>query len=265
MDQYEEATTADKVKVSVKVMTHTQIPPLRATIALDDILKQVLSANLDTIIEILNRKNIVVWPININDVKLYVLKDFEARYKDLIWASQLGYTNVIALFFNINYSIKLFRERDLYRIVAGFLVHDAYEGVLKLTFPDIESEVKIHDHELGVVGVADLVSNNYVIEIKLGKGSKRHELQLAAYMKALKKYKGYLVYPDNVVEIEYTNSLVQKLVKAVAYLKRLRNIVLNHDLRYIASKFTHSYIKFKQIYGVEPEKLVKVLEKEGFI
>jgi hypothetical protein len=220
---------------------------------------------LNDLIGLLNLRGVIVWPLHINGEKVFVSKDFETGHRGLIWASQLGHANAVTLFFNVNYSIKVYREEDLYRIAAGFLAHDAYEGILKLTLPRVEGEVKVYDNELRIVGVADLVLDDNVVEVKLSRKYRSHRLQLAAYMRALKVSRGYLVYPNDVVEVEHDEGLSQELVKAVEGLDRLRRIVLNHDLDYIVSKFTHSYVRFKQTYGVEPKELAEVLRGEGFI
>lgn len=246
-------------------MLHSPIAPLNSVISLKEIAKQVQSMDVNELIRLLNLKDVIVWPLRMDSEEIFVSKDFETKQRNLIWASQLSNINVVNLFFNVRHAIKLYREKDLYKIALGFLAHEAYEGILKLALPEVESEVKVYDRDLGVVGVADLVLKNYVIEVKSGKRSKKHELQIAVYMKALGKSKGYIVYPHEVVEVEYTQGLAQELERAVNDLKRLRKIILNNDLNYITSKFVRSYEKFKELYKVEPKRLEEVLKKEGFL
>jgi len=249
----------------VKPMSQAPVMPLNNVVALHDIAKRIQSMNLNELIKLLNLKDVIVWPLQVGSRELFISKDFETRHRDLIWASQLGHTNAVNLFFNVRHAVKLYREKDLYKIALGFLVHEAYEGILKLALPEVESEVKVYDRDLGVVGVADLVSEDYVVEVKSGKRSKKHELQMAVYMKALGKNKGYIVYPHEVVEVEYAQGLVQELKRAVNDLKRLRKIILNSDLNYITSKFVRSYENFKELYKVEPKRLEEILKNEGFL
>jgi len=246
-------------------MSHSIIKPLKEVMPLDEIQRKVQALSINDVFEILNSRGIVIWPIVVRGIELLIVKDFETRYRDRIWASNLVTPNAITLFFNINYGIKIYTLRGLYNIVRGILVHEAYENMLKLLYPEVETEVKVYDNELGIVGIADIVLDGYVIEIKSGKRLKGHTLQLVAYMKALKKMRGALVYPHKVVELWYTNDLEHQLLRTLDEVRKLQSFVINHDLDEVLKRYREHYKRFKARFSIEPKDLYKALEKEGFI
>jgi hypothetical protein len=203
--------------------------------------------------------------MTVNNRELFVVKDFETKYSNLVWASQLGYLDALTLFFNTRYSVKVFNESDLRNIMFGLVVHEVYQGALKLVYPNAESEVKVIDRELGLVGVADVVFDDSVVEIKTGQRSQRHLLQLVAYLRMLRKGKGYIVYEDEVIEISYSKELMEKLMKAVENAKRLKEVVSSHSIDDIVFMFRHSYERFVKRFHADPRDLIKALKKEGFI
>jgi CRISPR/Cas system-associated exonuclease Cas4 (RecB family) len=246
-------------------MTITVLPPLNRVIDVPSVRKHIQTLDLDGIINFLNTKGVIVWPITISNRELFVVKDFETRHSNFIWASQLGHLDPLALFFNTRYSIKVYNEDDLRNIMLGLVVHESYQGVLKLAYPDVESEVKVVDRELGLVGVADIVFGDSVAEIKTGRKSQQHLLQLAAYLRMLKRGKGYIVYENEVVEISYSKELEEKLMKALEDVKKLKEIVPSHSIDDIISMFRHSYGRFIGKFYVDPRDLIKVLRERDFI
>jgi len=246
-------------------MAITVLPPLNHVIDVSSVRKHIQTLDLDNVISFLNTKGIFVWPITINNRELFIAKDFETRHSTFIWASQLGYLDALTLFLNTKYSIKVFNENDLRNIMFGLTVHETYQGVLKLIYPDVESEVKIIDRELNLVGVADIVFSNGVAEIKTGRKSQQHLLQLAAYLRMLRKSKGYIVYEDEVIEVSYSKELEEKLMKAIEDAKKLKKVVSSHSIDDIISMFRHSYERFIRTFYVDPRDLIKVLRERGFI
>lgn len=237
-------------------------PPLKEVVNLKKISELVKTFTPSNVVTALLKKGIVVWPLPFRG--LYVSQDYETKHRDFVWASQLGLNDVITYFINLKYGVKLYREEDLYRILYGLLVHEAYEGILRLTMEEVEAEVKVYDLELRVVGVADLVINDAIIEIKSGKSSSRHRLQLTAYMKALNKQRGFLVYQGSVFEIVINSDILQELRDAVNRLRQLREELFSLSLEDVAKRYPRAFSKFQYRYGVELIELIKVLESKGF-
>jgi hypothetical protein len=237
--------------------------PLSEVLDINAIEEKVMLMNIDSLIDYLFTKGVIIWQLNVGGNTVFVSKDFETRHRGYVWASQLGQSDVLMLFFNVRHGIKLYSESDLRKIAFGYLVHEAYQGLLKLSMTDVESEVGAFDPDLGIAGVADLVTTDAVIEIKSGRKSRRHLLQLVAYLRILRKNKGYLVYQDNVVEIRYDENVEQTLLKAVEEARRLRSLVSSSSLNYIIEKFKHDYERFKQRFGIEPSELLEALKNKG--
>jgi hypothetical protein len=237
--------------------------PLNEVLDINAIEEKVMLMSIDSLIDYLFTKGVIIWQLNVGGNTVFVSKDFETRHRGYVWASQLGQSDVLMLFFNVRHGIKLYSESDLRKIAFGYLVHEAYQGLLKLSMTDIESEVGAFDPDLGIAGVADLVTTDAVIEIKSGRKSRRHLLQLAAYLRILRKNKGYLVYQDNVVEIQYDENVEQTLLKAVEEARRLRSLVSSSSLNYIIEKFKHDYERFKRRFGIEPSELLEALKNKG--
>jgi sigma54-dependent transcription regulator len=82
-------------------------------------------------------------------------------------------------------------------------------------------------------------------------------------LRILRKNKGYLIYQDNVVEIQYGENVEQMLLKAVEEVRRLRNFVSSSSLNDIIDKFKRDYERFRQRFGIEPLELLEVLKNEG--
>jgi CRISPR/Cas system-associated exonuclease Cas4 (RecB family) len=239
--------------------------PLKDVIDIDAIKRVMLSMSINDLIDYLLTKNIVIWTINVSGKKLFVAKDFEMQHKNYIGASQLGQRDILSFYFNIKHGVKLYNENDLYKIVFGFLVHEAYQGILMLSLMNVKNEVKVIDPDLGIVGIADFVSDDAVIEIKSGRKTKNHLLQLGAYLKALKKEKGYIIYQNDVIEVRYNDNLRQQLYDAVIKFKRLREFILMHDIKDIIARFKYESEKFRERFGVKPLELVEILRSRGFI
>jgi hypothetical protein len=237
--------------------------PLNEVLDINAIEEKVMLMSIDNLIDYLFTKGVIIWQLNVGGNTIFVSKDFETRHRGYVWASQLGQSDVLMLFFNVRHGIKLYSESDLRKIAFGYLVHEAYQGLLKLSMTDVESEVGAFDPDLGIAGIADLVTTDAVIEIKSGRKSRRHLLQLAAYLRILRKNKGYLVYQDNVVEIQYDENVEQTLLKAVEEARRLRSLVSSSSLNYIIEKFKHDYERFKRRFGIEPSELLEALKNKG--
>ena len=237
--------------------------PLNKVLDINTIEEKVMSMSIDSLVDYLFTKGVIVWQLNVGGNSVFVSKDFETRHRGYVWASQLGQSDVLMLFFNVKHGIKLYRESDLRKIAFGYLVHEAYQGLLKLSMADVESEVGAFDPDLGIAGVADLVTTDAVVEIKSGRKSRRHLLQLAAYLRILRKNKGYLVYQDNVMEIRYGENVERMLLKAVEEVRRLRNLVSSSSLNDIIDKFKRDYERFRQRFSIEPLELLKALKSKG--
>jgi CRISPR-associated exonuclease Cas4 len=123
-----------------------------------------------------------------------------------------------------------FREislADVYNPAAlqGSLIHESVEGILaKELNAQIEveasKEVKLEDNVYKVVGRADAVIGDTIIEIKTSKGDanipvKGHVQQLRIYMNLLNVFHGVLLYvtPDRVTEFHVDDKITDAELK----------------------------------------------------
>lgn len=246
-------------------MTCELARPLADVADLASIENRLNSMSLDDLLEVLESKHILVWPLRLSGKQIFITKDFESKHKGNVWASALGsVNNIITLYFNANFGVKIFLERELHNILWGLLVHEAYEGLLSLYFNDVRTEVGVHDNDLKLAGIADVVVPNCVLELKSGRRRPGHILQLAAYMKALGIRHGALVYQHDVKLVEYSDQLEQVLRNAVNSLHDKLRVVRTVSLDELMRRYNRDYEAFKSRIGVEPKELLEALMNEGF-
>ena len=184
------------------------VKPIRYYVDVDRISSSIQKLAIDEVLTYLGRYGIFVWKIAPN---IFVALDYETKHKDLYRASfvsiPLSEDFLLKSALEIAYGVKLYTEQDLRNILRGLVIHREYGNALGFLIP-CEFEVKIVDRSKGVVGIADIVCENYVIEIKTGSSLKRrHIYQLLMYMDLLRKPQGFLVYEDKVLEFSLDENL----------------------------------------------------------
>ena len=218
------------------------------------------------VLDILISYDIIAWPLRGHD-HIFVVKDFETtRTGNYIWSSHLITVNPISLYFNLKYNIKILTLNDLKNILYGIKIHEAYQYSLKmLKGEELEIEVRFVNRHLGVLGVADAVGKDYVIEIKSSKPKRGHVYQLLASMFSLNKTLGFIVYPNTVEKLVLSDSWYDILKKRLNSLRRIYSLVKSHDLQSLCTMFSRHEKCFVSKYKVHPIDLMKTLQKEGFI
>jgi len=157
---------------------------------------------------------------------LFVALDFETKHREFLRASMvsipLSDDLIIQTALELKYGVKLYTECDLRNILRGLILHEEYANAIKFLLP-CEREVKILDKSKKIVGVADLLCGDVVIEIKTGRKPKHiHAYQLAIYLDLTGKQQGFLVYPDAVLEIPLSEDILHR---AYQRLFKINNIV----------------------------------------
>jgi len=239
------------------------IKPLKYYMDINRLKKSVFSMPIEEVLNTLAHYDVLAW--NLKDKDIYLVQDPETRLKQYLRASNIASTSKCKLksAIELKFGIKLFREKDLRNILIGFLAHDIYEYYLSY-LPSIRKEVSIVDDDLKIVGRADLVGPDFVIEIKTSrKMRKAHLYQVALYMFALHKEKGYIVYPTTITKLRPSSSLKRELFKCINSARNFHNIVHSMNLEELLRVFNSKCIK--KIFNITVEELLHILEKEGFI
>ncbi len=231
------------------------IKPLSKLINYEKIIEKAKSISIDDVFTYLARYNIYVKLLPGTD--LYIVKDYESKYKDYVKVSDIllcdKYPSLIAI--QRKFGVKVYSERDLRRILAGLWIHEAYKSQISFLIP-VKQEVKCVDHNRKIVGVADIVGPNFIIEIKSSREiRKEHVLQVSSYMQVLNRKTGYLVYPDKVIKVVLTNNILAELNK---YYKKIRNIYAN----------TEKYIRLQaktleKLFNISIDHLIELLKKNA--
>ena len=229
------------------------IKPLSQLINYEKIVEKAQSISIDEVFIYLAKYNIFVKPLP--EVDLYVARDYESKYRDYVKVSDIllcnKYPSLIAI--QQKFGVKIYNERSLRRILTGLWIHEAYKSQISFLIP-VKQEVKCVDHNRKIVGIADIVGPNFIIEIKSSKGiRKEHMLQVSSYMQMLNCKIGYLVYPDHVVKITLTNNILAELNR---YYKRIRDIYAN----------TEKYIRLQaraleKLFNISINRLIKLLKE----
>ncbi len=229
------------------------IKPLSQLIEYKKIVKKVRSMSMDDVFTYLTRYNIYVKPLS--GLNLYIAKDYESRYRNYIKVSDIllcnRYPSLIAL--QQKFGVKIYDERGLRRVLTGLWIHEAYKSQISFLIP-VKQEVKCVDHNRKIVGVADIVGPNFVIEIKSSRRMrKEHILQISSYMQMLNCNVGYLVYPDHVARVTLTNSISAELDR---YYRKIKDIYDNTE-KYIRQART-----LKELFSINIDHLIKLLIRE---
>ncbi len=180
-------------------MLQNAIKPLCYYVDVDEIVRSVQKLNLEELLTYLGQYGMVVWRIAPN---LFVALDHETKHKNLrrvsILSIPLSRDNLLKLALELAYNVKLYTETDLRNILQGLIAHKEYSYSLGFVIPCMV-EVKVVNKTKKIVGIADIVCNDSVIELKLGSHLRReHVYQLLIYMDLLQKQHGFLVYKDKV-------------------------------------------------------------------
>lgn len=172
------------------------IKPIRDYVDIYSIETNIQKLTLGELLTYLGQHDIIVWRLAPN---IFIALDFEAKHKNNLWVSLISTPasddSLLELALETAYGVKIYSEQDLRNILKGLIVHREYLHALSFILP-CESEVRIK--KKGIVGVADAVCNDHVVEIKTGRPEKSHAHQLLIYMDLLQKPYGILVYRDSV-------------------------------------------------------------------
>ncbi len=237
---------------------HVFIKPLSHYINYRAIIEKAKSISIDDLLTALLYYDIYAEVVKVNGKELFIVYDYESKYGDYVKVSDIitySYNpGLIAL--NRKLGCKIFTEDSLRRILAGIWIHEAYKFQIGFLVP-ARCEVKCVDCTLRIVGIADLVGPDFVVEIKSSsRRLKYHVLQLAAYLYMLRISEGYLVYPKRVKKITLTRDLLERLCNLIS---KIRQIYENPD-EYLA----RYRIYLEKIYGVSLDKLLTLAKRRKF-
>lgn len=215
---------------------------------------------IEEVLTYLGQYGVFVWKIAPN---VFIALDYETKYKNLYRASivsiPLSEDFLLKSALEITYGVKLYTEQDLRNILRGLIVHREYSHALGFLIP-CEFEVKIVCRNKGIVGIADIVCGNYVIEIKTSSSlRKEHIYQLLIYMDLLRKPQGFLVYEDKVVEFSLDENLD---LLSEAY-KRLHEIY--GKIHSLAKNLPHYKNKFLKRFNMKIDEIIEKLNNLTFI
>lgn len=217
------------------------------------IVETAKSISIDDVFTYLVRYDIYVKPLP--GTNLYIAKDYESKYGNYVKISDIlicnKYPSLIAL--QRKYGVKIYNEKSLRRILAGLWIHEAYKSLISFLVP-VQQEVKCVDHNRKIVGVADIVGPNFVIEVKSSRKTKKeHILQLSSYMQLLKCEVGYLVYPEQVIKVTLTSNILAELDRCY---RKIRDIYNN------AEKYIRLQTRtLKELFNIDVNHLVRLLKE----
>jgi len=235
------------------------IKPIRHYIDVDKIMNAIQRLSIEELLTYLGQYGITVWEI-VSD--LFIAIDFESKNKHFrrvsIVSTPINEDSLLKLALETAYGVKLYSEQDLRNILKGILIHKEYCYTLGFLLP-CEFEVRVMDKSKSIVGVADLVCGDYVIELKSGMNfRKSHAYQLLIYMDLLGKQQGFLVYEDKVFEFSPSNT--HKLLSE-AY-ERLHKIY--NDIHVLAKNLHRYEDRVIRKFNVKVGNIIKRLNDLGF-
>jgi len=236
------------------------VKPIRHYVDVNAITSSVQGFSLDQLLSYLGQYGITVWRVARS---IFAVLDFESKSRHLRRISAVSIPvnedSLLRFALEMSYGVKLYTLRDLRNVLRGMIAHRMYGAVLGFLLP-CEAEVKIMDESRGVVGVADLVCGDYVLELKSSTKTRiGHAYQLLIYMDLLNKKKGFLVYEDKVIEL-VLDAHKRLLSNAYNRLNKIYNTV--HTI----FKNIHLYEnKMLRRFNMRVGELLKMLEDLGFI
>jgi len=216
------------------------IKPIKEYIDTREIWEKINKLSFEDILDYLSEYGFLIWKVE--DLDLYMTIDFESRHKDhkrvSVVSKNLNEETKLQLAIEKLYSVSLYTERGLRNILRGLVIHEKYSASIGFLLP-CEAEVPVKDEERKIVGRADLVCGDYVLELKSGKRNKNHAYQLLIYMDLLNKQKGFLVYEDEVIpysldkDEKLLREAYQKLDEVYAELNSISQNISAHTNRFL--------------------------------
>jgi len=238
----------------------TMIPPLSKVLDVEELRKSVEVLSISKVLELLLNYDIVAW--RLDDLDIYVAQDIETKNWNFVRISHLIGISEPKLALEVKFGIKLYGKQQLRRILYGLLVHQAYQYAISNLLEDAQVEVPVVNNQYKITGRADIVTRDYVIEIKGGVHNEFYKYQLGAYMLALNKSKGFLVYKDAVYPIEMNRILRDCIIGKIYELRQVYQQILKMDLLTIINKYTYILMNNTK-YATED--LVRLLIDNGFL
>jgi len=235
------------------------VKPIRHYVDVNAITSSVQGFSLDQLLSYLGQYGITAWRVARN---IFAVLDFESKSKHLRRISAVSIPvnedSLIRFALEMSYGIKLYTLQDLRNILRGMITHRMYGTALGFLLP-CEAEVKIIDDSREVVGVADLVCGDYVLELKSSTKTRiGHVYQLLIYMDLLNKKEGFLVYEDKVIELALDT---HKRLLSNAY-NRLNKI---YNTAHTISKNIHLYEnKVLRKFNMRVGEILKMVKELGF-
>jgi len=220
----------------------------------DKISNSIQKLAIEELLTYLGQHGILVWRVAPN---VFIALDYETRHKNLYRVSivsiPLSEDFLLKSALEITYGVKLYTGQDLRNILRGLVIHKEYSHALGFLIP-CETEVKIVNRSKGIVGIADIVCEDCVIEIKSGSTlRKEHIYQLLIYMDSLHKPYGFLVYEDRVLEFSLDKNLG---LLSEAY-KRLYEVY--DKIRSLAKNLPHYKDKFLKRFNMKLDEIIERL------
>lgn len=223
------------------VFMHEFIKPISHYINTREIKSYVQKADVNELQFYLSQYGINVWKLSKN---MFIALDFETSHKNLYRVSMvstpLNVGSLLKLSLELKYGVKLYTEQDLRNILSGLILHKEYSNTIGF-LAKCETEVKVISREKRIAGIADIVCDDFVIEIKLSSSIRKEHLhQLLLYMDLLNKPKGFLVYENNAVNVTLNENInllldtykrIHEISRRIKYfsenLERFKDVFIN--------------------------------------
>jgi len=141
------------------------IKPLSYYLDVNTIVRSIQKLDIEEILSYLGQYGIIVWKI---DPGIFVALDYETRFRRFHKVSTIQFQrkeDILKLALETIYGVKIYTESDLRNILKGLVIHREYSNALGFLLP-CETEVKVIDVDKHIVGIADIVCNDCIIEVK---------------------------------------------------------------------------------------------------